>query len=179
MKKTTKGALTTTAAVALLAGGAGTLANWTSAQEVLGARIHTGNLELIDTTAGGCATASFVFETGQTYVETNGATRVVPGDVLTKTCTYRVYARGVNLSAALSTAGPTQSANSSLPLVATGSYSVDGVANQGTITSADNGKTVEARIRVEFPFSAGNASQGTNKLVNGYTITATQSDPTP
>lgn len=179
MNKTTKGTLAATAAVALLASGAGTLAFWNAAGSVPGGVAHTGQLKLIDT--GNCAAEPFTFETGQTYNGVNpNITRLVPGDKLTKICTFKVTAIGENLSATLATDGPTVSPNSAFPLIVTGSYTVGGVA-QSVITSADNNKIVEARIEADFPYGAvaANNSQQTNKTIGAYTVTATQSDPTP
>lgn len=180
MKNSTKAAVAAAGAVALLASGAGSLAFWNATATVDGARIHSGELKLVEGTgADACTAQSFKFADGTTYVGDNpGITRVVPGDTLTKTCQFKVVAVGQNLSAALATSGPTQSANSAFPLTATGSFTVGG-ANVSTITSADNGKTLEAKIVVDFPFgsTADNASQKTNKLVNAYTVTATQTAP--
>jgi len=181
MKKTTKGALATTAAVALLAGGAGSLAFWNADAVVPGNRIHVGQLKLIDGPTGStCADQSFTFADGQPYSEINpNITRVVPGDVLTKTCSFTVRAIGENLTANLSTVNAAAIANSAVPLNVASSFTIDG-ATTSSITSADNGKVLQAKIVVQFPFgsSADNTSQGpTNKVVTGYTVTATQTAP--
>ncbi|WP_229051183.1 alternate-type signal peptide domain-containing protein [Aeromicrobium sp. Leaf350] len=180
MKKSSKVTLAAVAGVALLASGAGSLAYWNAEAPVDGVQVHAGELKLVDGTgADACAAQPFTFADGQTYVGTNpGITRVVPGDVLTKTCNFTVKARGENLTAALTTAGPTQSANSGFQLLATGSYTVGGQTTTG-ITSADHNKVLTATIRIEFPFGTtpNNIPQNTNKFVNGYTVTATQVAP--
>lgn len=176
MKNSTKGTLAVGAAVALLAGGAGSLAVWNADATVDGVRVATGDLKLTD--ADNCAAQPFKFADGTTYNPgPSGVTRIVPGDVLTKTCTFKITARGQNLSADLTTAGPTRSTNSALSvLTAEGSYTVDG-ASTSTITSAQNGKDLVAKITIALPASAGNGTQNTGITINGYTVTATQVAP--
>jgi alternate signal-mediated exported protein len=182
MKKTSKGTLAAAAAVALLASGAGSLAFWNASGTVPGERVHSGQLKLVDGTgADACAEQNFTFADGSPYEGTdNPVDRLVPGDVLTKICTFDIVAVGQNLTADLSTTGPTTSANSAFPITVVGAFLVDG-AQATSITSADNGKELTARIKVTFPYgtTADNTSQKTNKVVNDFTVTATQVNPNP
>lgn len=85
MKKTTKGALAAGGAAALLLGGAGTLAYWTDTAEVPGATISSGHLDLAGEDCGDGWTLEGAAYTDQL---------LVPGDTLSKSCTYTLDIAG-------------------------------------------------------------------------------------
>lgn len=173
MKKTTKGAIAAVGAAALLLGGAGTLAYWNATATVGGGAITAGELKLTDTTAGGgCATAGWTLDGGGTY--TPGTSLVVPGDVLTKTCQFQIVATGDHLAAAATVTTP--AGTGALPTSVVGAFTVDGSALAGNVTSAQDGKILEAKITVtvDQTVSLDNASQGKASTIGDYTVTLTQ-----
>lgn len=96
MNKTTKGTIAVAAAIALLMGGAGTLAYWQDSATVGAATITTGKLDV--QIPKGC----------EWTVTNKGATtsipkiadfRMVPGDTVTCTVDFRTIAEGDNLQA--------------------------------------------------------------------------------
>ena len=101
MKKSTKGAFAAGSAAVLLMGGVGTLAYWNDSETVTGTTIGSGRLDLevvdcddwqldADGGAGGDL----------------GSREIVPGDSLTKTCTYTLTAEGDHLEASLGITTP-------------------------------------------------------------------------
>ncbi|NMM84404.1 hypothetical protein B2J88_08520 [Rhodococcus sp. SRB_17] len=101
MKKTTKGAIAAASAALLLAGGAGTMAAWsTSTAAGAGATITAGNMSVAQTGTG-----------TWTWGGTNGAVagtafdpavdKLVPGDTVNYTANYNVTLVGKNLKATL------------------------------------------------------------------------------
>lgn len=162
MNKTTKGALAVSAAGVLLLGGASSLAYWSNAQSLPGGTVTAGNLAL---TAPQCAGWSYA--TGGAAVN-----KFVPGDVISKTCTFVVKASGDNLKANLVTpASASVSGGATGTVAATYTIDAPGPNNTtvqaplpGTIGSGDNNKTVTATIKVTFPFGT---NETTLPKVNG------------
>ncbi len=108
MNKTIKGVLAAGTASVLLVGGAGTLAYWNDTATVGGATFTAGDLKLDATsctTAGWTVTNSVTQTTAVAF--TPGSDKVVPGDVLKKTCTVGIVAVGKNLKADLGVTGGT------------------------------------------------------------------------
>lgn len=192
MNKTFKAAMAASTAGVLLIGGASTLAFWKDAETVTGGSVSSGELQLTtpvcDTTwslNGGAYYPAPVADDPLTPTvdESRPASLIVPGDTVTKTCSYLIEAAGDNLQAALTVTNPTETgALNALndELTVAGAYKVDGVAGVGTISDADNGETLEATITVSFPFGVeDNESQNLSATLSGYTVTATQTDATP
>lgn len=173
MNKTTKGALAAGAAAVLLMGGAGTLAFWSDSGTVEGGSIASGELSMTDPT---CDTAW-----------TPNIALLVPGDEVTKECTFTITAAGDNLQATLdmpdtvtvdvtSTPEPT-----TLDLPVSVAYEVGGVALDPTITAANDGDVVTATITVSFPFGDAttvnaNDTQNLAATLDTVTITLQQDD---
>jgi alternate signal-mediated exported protein len=96
MRKTTKGAIAVGAGVALLLGGAGTMAAW---------RVSAGVGQGTSVTSGSLAVVAKADASGApVWSWTNGAlpafdadSRIVPGDSVTRTQVFTVTARGDNL----------------------------------------------------------------------------------
>ena len=88
MNRTTKGALAAGAAGVLLLGGAGTLAYWNDEAPVEAGQVEAGSLDLSDVTCG----AEWL-EGGQPVA------KIVPGDVVTKTCTGTLSLEGDHIAA--------------------------------------------------------------------------------
>jgi len=187
MNKTTKGALGLGAAAVLLAGGAGSLAYWSGDATLNGGSITSGSLALNSPSCDG----AWKYAAGKAGAGTT-VVKYVPGDVITKNCTFTITASGDNLSARLNTPAvsfPAAAAGSSRVLTPTADYKIGTAAavnGDNTITSADNGKTVTAAITVTIPFGSAesastkvntNDTQNLTSTLNAITVTATQVTP--
>lgn len=179
MNKTIKGAFAAGTAAVLLLGGAGTLAYWNDTATVGGTTFTAGDLKLDSTS---CGTAGWTVTNAVTQTTpvafTPGSDKIVPGDVLKKTCTVSIVAVGKNLKADLGVTGGASTAST----MDSGAFSVSGDFKLGgqalsTITSANNGQTVAATITVTFPRGTAVDNASKLKTINlaDYTVTATQS----
>lgn len=185
MKKSTKGALAAAAAGVLLVGGAGSLAFWTDTFTVTAGAINSGHLTLTESTPGACAAAVWTLDaTGGATTFSQATDHIVPGDVLTKVCTYTINASGNHLSADLTTTGAVLSDTSASPKVLAppvtkaAVFSVNGgtATNTATITSANDTQTLTATIKLTFPYgtSPDNTSQAGSLNLTSYVVLATQ-----
>jgi alternate signal-mediated exported protein len=177
MNKTTKGALAAGAAGALLLGGAGSLAYWTATETVDGASVNSGTLTLTDSTEGGsCAEAPWKIDAGElpASADFDPATELlVPGDVITKTCTYTLGATGTHLRATLGTTGGTASGALSSALTVSSTFK-NGTTAVSEVTEADDGATLTAEISVTFQGASGNSTQAQTAALADYVVTLTQ-----
>lgn len=185
MNKTFKGALGASAAAVLLLGGAGSLAFWSDDAEVNGGTVNSGYLTIDPLASFGNAPktaceADWKHTNGLTGKAGTTVVNIVPGDIITKTCTFTVTAKGDNLQATPTvpaTIGYTTSKGGSavtpasldLPVAATyalGAPGATGTEFSGTskVTEDDNGKTLTTKITVSFPYS----------LLNGKNVNDTQ-----
>jgi alternate signal-mediated exported protein len=170
MKKSTKGALATSAAAVLLLGGAGTLAYWNDSGTVPGGTIQSGQLRLGPPSCG----SGWTLDGGAAFT----TQLLVPGDTLTKTCTVDLVATGAHLGADLAVGTPTWAATNPLTseLTPSATFTVNGVA-KAHVTSADDTGTSEIQASVVVVFdgpAATNASQGLTATLNAITLLATQ-----
>ncbi|MEO6606136.1 MAG: alternate-type signal peptide domain-containing protein [Aeromicrobium sp.] len=176
MKKSTKGAFAAGAAGVLLLGGAGSLAFWSDSDIIGGGTINAGNISITEANPGTCAAAPFIFDAGENgahnYVP--GTSTIVPGDQLTKVCTFTVSAAGDHLRATLAATGGAEGGDLAAETATSAVFTVNG-NTQTTLTSADNNATLVATITVDFPYGAAtNGSQGDSLTVSDYTIALTQ-----
>lgn len=187
MNKAVKGALAGGAAVALLLGGAGTLAYWTADDTVAADDITTGKLTLAN---GECT--DWEYAAGKAGAGTT-VVKAVPGDVVTSTCSYAVDAEGDNLVAGidvsevadLSTAG-----GGTVTATVDATYTVDG-ATATTVTENDESVVVTLVVTLPYgsandPFGTtdgsavnGNASQVSTAALDSITLRLTQQNPNP
>lgn len=189
MKKSTKGALAAAAAGSLLLGGAGSLAYWTDAEDIMGTSITSGHLKLNPVDANCDAT----WKLGATAYTTQV---LAPGDVLTRHCQYTVSKSGDNLTARLNVSAPGFAAGSNttltgdMAIAAAFSYDADGsgsasapsAVSGGVVSSVANGATVDATLTVTFNGTGveNNASNtGTNltATIDKAAVTITQTAP--
>jgi len=182
MKKSTKGTLAAAAGAVLLLGGAGSLAYWNASATVNGGAVTTGSLTL----SGGTCGATWVYANGTAAGQT--VAKVVPGDSITKSCTFTVGASGDHLSASLGapattayTKSPAGAGTDSLTVATT--YTIDRtpvatLVNGDKLTSTDNGKTLTAKFVVTMPYGSptvnGNDTQDLTATLNALTVTLTQ-----
>lgn len=196
MNKTAKGALGASAAAVLLMGGAGSLAFWTSSDTVDGGSVTAGTLGIKAKNIAGTSSpcdASWVYAAGNAKAG-QVVNLVVPGDKVTKKCTFSIEATGDNLKAkvtapaSLNVSGTP--AGTSFVATSTATYALSGatngpIADGGVITSADNGDTLTATFVVTIPFGTGetgskvnaNDTKGILAKLDTLTVSVQQLDP--
>lgn len=113
MKKSTKGALAGGAAAFLLLGGAGSLAYWSDNADVTGTTVESGHLAVIN---NDCGTADWQLDNSGGPV--SASTRIVPGDTITKTCSFEIEGEGDHFdNVGITIASPSWNASSDATLV--------------------------------------------------------------
>jgi alternate signal-mediated exported protein len=184
MKKSTKGAIAAVAGATVLLGGVGSLAYWNATATVGGATINSGTMTLTDTTSGTCAATPFTLNANTAAAAgasqpsapfTPSSGTIVPGDTLTKVCTYTINAIGTHLAATIAVTGGGASGTLASSVTAAGTYTVNGAAAT-TITNANNGQTLQATITLTFPYGTAvdNTSQTKTLSLADYAVTLTQ-----
>ena len=179
MKKSTKGAIASSAAAVLLLGGAGSLAYWTADQDIPGGTINSGLLTLSAPVCG-----DWTYTGGATF--TPGTSEVVPGDTITKVCDLTLDAEGDNIAADLTVDDPAPTGNALADaLVADATFTVDAVATSSI--SAAGSYAVEATVTVEFPYGTvstpdpltddDNTTQDLAATLDAISVVAVQSAP--
>lgn len=176
MHTTTKGALAVGVAAVLLTGGAGSLAYWSDTQVVTAnTPLASGQLKL---GAPACGTG-WVLDGGAVF--TNQL--IVPGDVLTRTCTIDLIAKGEHLGAdlAISTAAFATTNALTQQLAPSASFTVAGATRNHITEQDDTGAANEISAKITVTFdgpAATNASQALSATLNSVSVTATQThDP--
>ncbi|WP_107767205.1 alternate-type signal peptide domain-containing protein [Nocardioides terrigena] len=183
MKNTTKGAFAASAAAVLLLGGAGSLAYWSDAETIKGGDVTAGSLSLDAPTCD----ASWKYAAGKAGAG-NTVARFVPGDVITKNCTFTVRGSGDNLTANLATPATYAVTGTNVTATVTAAYKLGTatMANPAVVTAADNGKVVTAAITVTFPYGTDenaatktntNTMQGSVATLDDIAVTLTQANP--
>lgn len=181
MHKTTKGALAAAAAVALLTGGAGTLAFWSDADTISTPDLASGGLDI---TLVACP--DWTLDDAAVL----GAREIVPGDTLTRTCTYTITAEGDHLEAELNINKTlvTPDVNGlvdELDLAAV--FTINGGAFTNTVVTpatpvafVDGTYTLSAAMTADFPFGVeDNESQNDVVTLDDIAVTLTQTDNHP
>jgi alternate signal-mediated exported protein len=176
MRKSTKGAFAAGTAAVLLLGGAGTLAYWSDDATVDGVSIGSGRLDLEVDTCDDWQLDSTGGAGGDL-----GTREIVPGDSLTKTCTYTLTAEGDHLEATLGITSPAWTGALAGKVTTTATFTVGAVTvTPGTPYAFEDGtpKTVTADFTVDFPFGTGvdNSSQDLTATLGDITMTVTQTD---
>jgi len=176
MKKSTKGAAAAGAAAVLLLGGAGSLAYWNATTTVGGASLSSGTLTLTDATTPSCAAAPWTIDSGEAPAGatfTPGTDKLVPGDVITKTCTYTLGATGTHLRATLAATGGTATGTLADALTVSSTFK-DGGTDVTEVTDENDGDTLTAQISVTFEGASDNTTQDLAATLADYTVTLTQ-----
>ncbi|MCC6270567.1 MAG: alternate-type signal peptide domain-containing protein [Microbacteriaceae bacterium] len=179
MNKLTKAAIAGAAGIALLLGGAGSLAYWNTSASLTGATITAGELTITANNDGAWSDADGAI--------TIASFRAVPGDVLTYTATFDVTAVGDNLTATVALTGdsivgvvevPVAPENAKLASLLTKStvVKVGGVVTN-VVSPAAGTQTVTVSVSITWPDGApvddNDAMNGAVDL-SGMTITLTQ-----
>jgi alternate signal-mediated exported protein len=179
MRKSTKGALAGGAGVVLLLGGAGTLAFWTDTQDISNDDVTSGHLKLVN---GDCGDG-WVLDGGAPFTTSQF---LVPGDVLTKVCTYSVDAAGEHLAATFTATGPSDIGGAQ-PLideiVFTSAFKVNGTASGSTDVPIADGDVVTATLTITWPYGVedndSNVLAGLTASLADVTVVATQTHDAP
>lgn len=171
MKKTTKGALAAAAAAALLMGGVGTHASWSDGATATGTALGTGHLGIADWLCG-----DWLLDNA-TFAPTTD--KLIPGDLLTRVCTFTLKVEGKNLQASLAVDVPALVNNTSAGdpvtgLVASGTFTdhTGQPVTSSTTFSAD--EAVTATLKVAVP-DTGTVPQDLSATLDTISVTASQS----
>ena len=177
MRNVTKAVIAGVAGVALLAGGAGSLAFWTDTKTGSSVVITSGDLSL-GTITDGTGWTIIQNATGVSPAQTvavayvPGTTLVVPGDVLTKTVSVPVSISGLNNHATLvvtSSTTPSNGLSTALSAVVTSVNSVPGGTAELTAVNSGN---ISVVFTVTVPWTATNSSKLlTTNFQAVYTLT--------
>lgn len=179
MRKTTKGVLAAVAGGVLLLGGAGSLAYWTDSATLPAGSVNSGFMTL---KAGACD-ANWVYANGSNAAST--VVHVVPGDQISKKCTFTIGASGDNLQFSPTipptvAITPTPAAPTFMANVAA-TYALPGgpLAATDKLTQANNGNILTATIKVTFPYGTAtsvnaNDTENITAALNDLTVTLTQ-----
>jgi alternate signal-mediated exported protein len=177
MRSVTKAIIAGAAGVALLAGGAGSLAFWTDTKTGTPVTITSGDLSLgtiTDSTGWTIIQNATGVSPAQTvavaYVP--GTTLVVPGDVLTKTVAVPVSISDLNNHATLTVSNTTTPTNALQAALTTAITSVNGVAGSTAELTAANNGTVNVVFTVTVPWTTTNTAKVlTTNFQATYTLT--------
>ncbi len=186
MKKSSKGALAGAAAAVLLMGGFGTHAAWNADGDVPGGNIDTGKLQIStpqcgDWLFGVVDQATGGFSGTPTTLTDTSSLLMIPGDLLTRHCTFTITVTGDHMSANLTVPAATvKRSNGTVvtELVANAVFKDQDHPTAAAITSStvlSGTVNVAADISVEVPDTLdGLTGQGLDAALQSITIEATQ-----
>jgi alternate signal-mediated exported protein len=185
MNKLTKAAIAGSVGVALLLGGAGTLATWNSSSNVSGGTIVSGNLAVGNAAAGSWSVAHLTAGSSTVYGTATPITSLAtfkasPGDKLTYTTTMSITASGDNLAASLALAPGAITATTSTPAntalagaltsaaaVSLSGAGITGTAPNYTITPATAGVSSTATVTATVTYPLSTTAGAENTSMNG------------
>lgn len=176
MNKTSKGALAAAAAGVLLLGGAGSLAFWSDSDAVDGGTFTAGSLNLEPLNTCDAWNLDSGEPGGQPFDPATDL--LVPGDTVTKTCSFTIDATGEHLRASVEAVPGT--AGVAPDLFATGDFTMgDTVLSVGglpvdEITEANHTQTLSVEVSVDFVGASGNDSQDGSGALDAIDIETTQ-----
>lgn len=177
MNKLIKGSIAGAAGIALLLGGAGTLAYWNDSASVGNAAVvSSGKLDVVAGTGAWTVQVGTGAPTALTASQL-AAYRIVPGNKLVYTETLTVDAVGDNLKFTLGETVSTAVTSTISGATVTPEFAVTkGGAAVSTFTGLTAGSyTVVAKITVDFPSTVANqVGQSSSLNLSGATVTVTQ-----
>lgn len=171
-RKAFKGVLALAAAGLLLGGGASTYALWSDTVTLNGGNINSGQLQLVDTTAG----AWYDVSTGTAApIADIAAFQVVPGDIIEYRVSSTVEAEGENLTATLAADPASVTGDPALlaDMDVTTAVLVGGTA-QTAITEANDGEQVDVNVTFAFDEASGNGTQLQSLDLSALELSLTQ-----
>jgi alternate signal-mediated exported protein len=172
MKKSLKGALAAGAAAVLLLGGAGTLAYWNNTQTVGGGDFASGSLTLTPLNACDTWNLDTGEPGGQPFDPATGT--LVPGDTVSKVCTFTIDAVGDHLRATV-VANPGTNTGALIPSLTIAATGLEvGGAAVTEITEADDAQTLTVTVSATFDSAADNTTQNLDGTLDDIDIVATQ-----
>ena len=188
MRKTTKGAIAVGAGVALLLGGAGTMAAWQLTSTSAAGSVSSGEFNLVSNTGATWKWGNATNATTCTPTATDfpAGAKLVPGDCVIYTQPITVTASGNRLVATL-TVTPVSNTGTWAGLTATTATTMTptagltGTASPFTITpgTATVTATGTAVTTIIFdPATTGNTGQGSTATLNGVSLVLKQTAPT-
>jgi alternate signal-mediated exported protein len=188
MRKTTKGAIAVGAGVALLLGGAGTMAAWQLTSTAAPGSVSSGQFDLVSNTGATAkwGTATNATTCTPTTTDFPAGGKLVPGDCVIYTQPVTVTASGNRLVATLTISSVANTGVWS-GLAATSVTTMDanpavtGTGSPFTITPGTG--TVNATGRVVTtvifdPATTGNTGQNSTATLNGVSLVLKQTQPT-
>lgn len=172
MQKSTKGALAAAAAGVLLLGGAGSLAYWSDSDTVDGSDFNSGSLSLTSADACNVWNLDTGEPGGQPFAPASD--KLVPGDVVTKVCTFTVDAVGTHLRASVTAVPGTNTGDllDDLTVAATG-LTIDGDPVT-ELTEDNDGDTLTVTVSVTFKGTSDNTSQNLGAVLDDIDIVTQQ-----
>jgi alternate signal-mediated exported protein len=175
MKKATKGALAAAAAGTLMVGGAGSLAFWTGTGTVAGTNISSGSITMGAETCTGTGLHGWQFADSGAF--SASTSKIVPGDSISKVCTFSLALAGDNIGADLTLTNPATFTGGSTLATALGTptatFAVDGAT--ATQVTAAGTYAIKVTVTVAFPSSVTAVdTQSVSTSLNNLTVTATQ-----
>jgi alternate signal-mediated exported protein len=174
MNRSTKGAIAAGAAAVLLLGGAGSLAFWTDSDPVGGGTFTAGSLNLVALNTCSVWNLDTGEPGGQPFNPATG--KIVPGDTITKVCTFTIDAVGEHLRAGVVAEPGTDSGD----LIDSGDLTIgDATLEIGgnpvtEITNDDNGSVLSVTVPVTFSSASDNTSQTLSGTLDAINIVTTQ-----
>jgi alternate signal-mediated exported protein len=156
-------------------GGVGTLAYWSDSEDIAGTTVGSGQLDLA------------LLACGDWQLDSAGGTggdldsrELVPGDSLTKTCTYTLTAEGDHLTAVLDITEPDWTGDLASHIDTTADFTLGATpVDPGTPLAFQDGvpRTITAAFTVDFPWGTlDNTSQDVTATLDDITVTVTQTD---
>lgn len=180
MRKSSKGALAGAAAAVLLLGGFGTHAAWQDQGTVGGGEINTGHLYLTSS-CDPWSLVNDVLDATKSITEGDlSSVLMIPGDVLSRSCTFTVHIEGDNLATAdLTLTGQSPEVKNGLTTLTELDATAVFTGPDGVITGPvelEDGEVVEAELSVELdPDLIGLQGQDLQGVLDGLTVTVAQS----
>ncbi|MBH0129955.1 alternate-type signal peptide domain-containing protein [Salinibacterium sp. NK8237] len=186
MNKLVKGSIAGAAGIALLLGGAGTLATWNSIATVSAGTNQSINAGTLDIVAAPGTITGDGWKLGTKATVTSPTFKIVPGDTFTYTKTFNVTATGDNLSAAIAVAPASVAAVSTsvdadvklaAAIVATATFTVNG-SPATSISPTTGTQPVVVTVTMNYPKSTTAGAENLSKLgavsLSNFAITLTQ-----
>lgn len=173
MNKSAKGAVAAAAAGVLLLGGAGSLAYWSDSDGVAGGTFNSGSLSLTAlNTCNAWTIDSDEDAPGATFDPLSDL--LVPGDKITKECTFTVDATGDHLRATVAAAATTDSGVLAPNLTLDPAALTIGGTTVTEITEANDGDTLTVTVGVTFDSTSDNTTQLKSGTLDEIAITTSQ-----
>jgi alternate signal-mediated exported protein len=172
MQKSTKGALAAAAAGVLLLGGAGSLAYWSDSDTVGGGDFNSGSLSLSPADACNVWNLDAGEPGGQPFVPASD--KLVPGDVVTKVCTFTVDAEGTHLRASVAAVPGTNTGDLLDDLTVAATSLTIGGGPVTELTEDNDGDTLTVTVSVTFNGTSDNLSQNLGAVLDDIDIVTQQ-----